>query len=100
MTSRPRQMTREEAETLAIQGLQHIAGDTELLQRFLALTGIAPQDLRDAAGSRSFLSGVLDFYMGDEAILTAFAASCSIPPESIAQARAVLSRERDPGGDG
>lgn len=93
MMDRPDQMTPEEAESLAIRGLQHIAGDAELLQRFLALTGISPQDLRDAAGSQAFLSGVLDFYMGDEATLTSFAASAEIPPESIAMARAVLSQQ-------
>jgi Protein of unknown function (DUF3572) len=86
-------LSREQAESLAIQGLQHIAGDSELLARFLALSGIDPQDLREAASSPAFLSGVMDFFMGDEPALLAFAASIGEAPETIAAARAALSHD-------
>ena len=88
-------MTREMAEMLAIQALGYLAGDTEQLARFLALTGVAPEDLREAASEASFLSGVLDFFLGDEATLLAFAASAGIDPAEIAVAREVLSRHAD-----
>ena len=93
MAPREPAMTREEAEMLAIEGLQYIAGDPEQLNRFLALTGIAPSDLRDAATSDNFLSGVLDYFMGDEATLLAFAASRNCDPARIGLARAILSRD-------
>jgi hypothetical protein len=86
-------MNSDEAEMIAIRGLQYIAGDQELLQRFLALTGVSPQDLRDAAISRTFLSGVLDFFMGDEATLMAFSAMIGEKPEIVAKARNVLSQD-------
>lgn len=86
-------MTLEDAETLAIEGLQFIASSPEQLSRFLALTGIAPGDLRDAATSDNFLSGVLDFFMGDEPTLLAFAASRGLDPAQVGQARMILSRE-------
>jgi Protein of unknown function (DUF3572) len=86
-------LSTEEAESLAIKGLQHIAGNNELLSRFLALSGIDPRDLRQAANSPAFLSGVMDFFMGDEPALLAFAASIGEAPETIAAARAALSHD-------
>ena len=85
-------LTKSEAEDVAIRGLRFIAGDQELLHRFLALSGIDPQDMRDAANSASFLSGVLDFFMGDEPVLLAFAASIGEDPSIVSRARALLSK--------
>ena len=85
-------MTREAAEMLAIRALQHLAGDSEQIARFLSLSGIAPEELREAANSTDFLSGVLDYLMGDEATLVAFAASAGCEPGEIATPRAALSR--------
>ena len=92
MISHSSSLTLQEAENIAIRGLQHIAGDRELLQRFLSLTGIDPHDMRGAADSKAFLSGVLDFFMGDEAALLAFAASIGEDPTIVANARSALSR--------
>lgn len=88
-------MTRESAEMLAIGALQYLAGDERLIGRFLALTGTSVDDLREAADSPSFLSGVLDHLMGDEPTLLAFAASAGHEPTDIAIARDVLSRHAD-----
>ena len=88
-------MTRDLAEMLAIRALQHIAGDESQIARFLALTGLAIEDLRDAAGSPAFLSGVLDHLMGDEAMLLAFAATAGYEPTDIAIARDTLSRHAE-----
>lgn len=85
-------MKRVEAEALALEGLQYIAADDAELERFIALSGIAPSDMREAAQSADFLSGVLDYFMGDEATLVAFAASRGRDPASIAVAREVLSK--------
>jgi len=85
-------MTRETAEMLAIRALQYLAGDPGQIARFLALSGIAPEDVREAAKSADFLSGVLDFLMGDEAALVAFAASAGCEPGEVAVARDTLSR--------
>ncbi|RUW15980.1 DUF3572 family protein, partial [Mesorhizobium sp. M1A.F.Ca.IN.020.06.1.1] len=40
---------REEAETLAVRALGFVAGDPELLPRFLAITGIEARSIRHAA---------------------------------------------------
>ena len=83
-------MAQEAAETLAIQALTFIAQDGERLGRFLALTGIGPAEIREAAQEPGFLLGVLDFVSQDEALLTEFAAANGFAPEDIGKAQAVL----------
>ena len=84
---------RQEAETMAARGLAWIAADTELLGRFLALSGAGPDDLRFRAGEPDFLGFVLDFLLADEETLLAFATAEGIRPELPMRARAAL-----PGG--
>lgn len=84
-------MTPETATNIAIDGLQHLAGDTELLSRFVALTGMSPTDMRNASASPEFLSAILDFFLSDEATLLAFAASHNTAPENIQKARFTLN---------
>jgi hypothetical protein len=89
----PATITREAAETLAIQALTYLAGEPERLARFLASTGIGPDSLRAAAREPLFLAGVLDHLANDEALLTDFAAQASIDPLAIGKARETLSRK-------
>lgn len=79
-------MTREAAEEIAVAALGHIAAEPELLDRFLALTGIAPSDIRHVAGEPGFMAGVLAFVVQHEPTLTAFAAGSGIPPERVTEA--------------
>jgi len=81
----------ESAQILAVKGLAYIANDPELLDRFMDLTGLAPGDLRNAAGESDFLAGVLSFLMDHEAVLLAFAASVGISPQHVASAHLALS---------
>ena len=48
---------REDAEAIAISALRFIAADTELLPRFLAITGIEASSIRRAASEPGFLAG-------------------------------------------
>ena len=88
---------REAAETLAVAALAYLASEPEHLGGFLAATGIGPDQIRTAARDRSFLSGVLDYFSSDEALLVAFAKSHDIDPTEIERARAALGGvwERD-----
>ncbi|MDJ0614991.1 MAG: DUF3572 domain-containing protein [Rhizobiaceae bacterium] len=83
-------MTPETATGIAIEGLEYLAGDTEQLSRFVALTGMSPTDMRNAAASPEFLAAILDFFLGDEPTLLAFAATRNTQPEDIQKARFVL----------
>lgn len=95
MTKQRRSTSRSErqaaAEELAVAALGFIAGEPEQLGRFLAMTGIGPDSLRDAARDPRFLAGVLDHVAADEALLLAFAAANEIDPEAVMRARDVLT---------
>ena len=90
MARRP-ELTRDWAETLAIQALSFLAEDPERLSRFLAFTGIEAQSLRDAAREPNFLLGVLDHLAGDERLLTEFATQEELTPEVVTRARDLLA---------
>jgi uncharacterized protein DUF3572 len=82
---------REAAQNMAVQALAYLAGEPEHLARFLALSGIGPQAIRTAATDPQFLAGVLDFVVGDERLLVAFADHIQVKPEAVLRAQAELS---------
>jgi len=88
---------REAAETLAVSALTYLASEPESLGGFLTTTGIGPDQIRIAARDPDFLSGVLDYFLNDEALLVAFARSEGIEPSEIQRARRALGGvwERD-----
>ena len=77
-----------------MQALVFIAGDAERLERFLALSGIEPAAIREAAQEPGFLLGVLEHVLSDERLTLAFAADAGIAPDQVGAARATLSSER------
>ncbi len=85
------QLTQERAEALAIQALTFIAGDSERLGRFLAVTGIGPAEIRAAAAEPRFLAGVLEYMASDESLISAFATEAGRDPGDVGKARAALS---------
>ena len=70
-------------DELAIEALVYLAGDPELLSRFLALTGIAASDIRQAAQEPRFLAGVLQFFLSHEPTLMRFCADKAIDPAAV-----------------
>jgi hypothetical protein len=85
------------AEAVAVDALAFLAGNPEELGRFLALSGIGPGNLRQAAAEPGFLAGILDHIMTDEALLLAFAAQQGMDARAIAAAATRLREE--PGTD-
>jgi hypothetical protein len=89
---RPPKVDRQDAAAaLAIEALGYLAGEPEHLERFLALTGISPDDIRAAARAPGFLAGVLDYVAGDEALVRTIAARAGVAPEEFDRARQALS---------
>src|SRR5215216_168709 len=82
--------SRQQAEALAIAALSFFAAEPERLGRFLALSGIGPEKIRDAAREPRFLAGVLDHVCGDERLLLDFAAHAQIKPAEVERARTAL----------
>lgn len=84
-------LTKSSADTMAIEVLSFLAGNPERIERFLALSGLSPSQLRTAAAEPGFLAAVLDYLASDEKLLLAFAAEAGHHPEDIAKAREILS---------
>lgn len=87
--------TREGAEEIAVAALGFVAADAELLSRFLAITGIEPRAIRQAAREPGFLAGVLQFIAAHEPTLLGFAASAGVKPDAILQAMRLLPQGDD-----
>jgi hypothetical protein len=81
---------------LAVQVLGFIAEDPERLSAFLSVTGLASEDIRQAARQPDFLAGVLDHMLGDETLLLAYADSAGIDPADIAKARRAIGGQWEP----
>ena len=97
MKNGPHGFTRRTApgvdpDFLAIQALTFIAGNPEHAERFLALSGLGPGDLRGAAADPAFLVGVMDYLVADEPLLLLFAAEAGLSPEAVVAAHERLSR--------
>ena len=90
-----KRLSVEAAEELAISALAYLAGNPEVLGRFLSLTGIGPADLRAAAREPGFLSGVLEFFLADESMLLAFVEDAQVRPTMVAAARHMLAGDAD-----
>lgn len=87
-------MNQENAELLAISGLNFIASDPKLFSRFSGISGIEVHQLRDAASEPGFLAGVLQFIMAHEPTLIEFSQAENINPSLLRKAVNAL-----PGGD-
>ncbi|WP_421590888.1 DUF3572 domain-containing protein [Shinella sp. M27] len=85
----------ETAEATAVSILGWLAGEPELLSRFLALTGVAPSEVRNAVNDPGFLAGIVDFLMSHEPDLLAFCEATATKPGAVVHAHAVLSGPSD-----
>ena len=88
--SRKSPLHREEAQEIAIRALTFLAADEERISRFLALSGMGPQELRETADSPAFHVALLEYLMSDEALLLTFCGNENIDPQLIAPAHHLL----------
>ena len=75
------------AESIAISALGFLAAEETRLERFLALSGLGPHNLRRAAADPAFLAAVLDYLVADEGLLVAFSQQEGLDPGAVARAR-------------
>ena len=80
----------EAAAEAAIEALAWLAADESRLERFLAISGLGPENLRKAAAEPRFLAAILDYLASNEALLVYFARDSARSPEEVARAHAVL----------
>ncbi|MEP3302204.1 MAG: DUF3572 domain-containing protein [Hoeflea sp.] len=86
-----------DAQDTAIAVLVWLAGEPELMGRFLALTGLEADNLRDAATEPGFLAGVLSFLMNHEPTLMDFCAASGTRPEDVSRAFLALGGSSEAG---
>jgi Protein of unknown function (DUF3572) len=88
-------MDFETAEAIGLKALAFVAEDGARLGRFLSLTGLSPDQLRNEANASHTLQAVLEHLAEDESLLLVFAASAGCAPEQIEPARALLAAEAE-----
>lgn len=97
MTAAKHGTAENDAEVIGLMALVFVAGEEARLHQFLTATGLAPQQLRSAAGDLATLTAVLDYLMADQSLLLVFAAESGLPPESVVQAHQLLSGNQQRG---
>ena len=85
-------LTRERAETIALNGLAFLAGRAEDIERFLRNTGIEAAELRLRAGDPDVLRAVLEYILAGDATTTAFCAEQDLDPRDLHAANHVLTQ--------
>lgn len=81
-----REVVNEDASTLALRALAWTLAEPERARRLLAVTGIAPADLRAGAGDPAVLAATLQFLLAHEADLLACAEEIGADPRALAGA--------------
>jgi hypothetical protein len=84
-SNRNKSENKVETEFLCADILGWIAADETLMTRFLALSGLTVETLRQAAQEPGFYAGVLGFLMGHEPTLIAYCEARGIAPESVVE---------------
>ena len=84
--------TTNDAETLALSALAATLSDERRAARFLELTGLSPDGIRDGLGERNVLAAVLAFLESHEPDLVEVAEAIGCKPEALIAARAELDR--------
>jgi hypothetical protein len=88
-------LSKDQAEDVAIAVFGRIAADDERLGRFLDLTGLRADRLREAAASPGFFENVLDHVVSYEPLLVDIAGELDMRPERIALAHMRLAPRLD-----
>lgn len=86
-------MNLESAEILALKALSFVVADEKTLRTLLTQTGLTAEEMREAAGTRAFQAGVLDFLTRHEDVLVAFCESEDVDPAAPARALRTLSSD-------
>jgi hypothetical protein len=76
-----------EAERLALEAFAYITADEDRLFRFIDMTGIRPDSIREVASQPGFLVAVLDHVLSEDEMVLGLAAQLGIKPERVAEAR-------------
>lgn len=79
-------MQQEIAISIALGAISYIVSQGQLRERFLALSGLAPEDIRTNIQEIDFLSSTLEFLISHEPDLLACAEHMEEKPENLISA--------------
>lgn len=91
LRSRSKPLSKDDAEALALQVLAFLLADSTQSSRFLALTGIMPDDLRNVAHSRELQSATFEYILSDEGLLLSFCQEAGVDPALMGPAHLLLA---------
>jgi len=89
-------MNYDQAEVIALQALNHMAENHEILVAYLNLSGIMPDALKDSASDPVTLASILDYFLQNEKRLITFCDSINVAPDQLAKARQLLPGAQTP----
>jgi hypothetical protein len=84
--------TPNDPQALALGALAMTLKDERRAERFLALTGIGTDELRERVGEPALLAGLLRFLEAHDPDLIAVAEELGVSPTDLVQAREELER--------
>ena len=84
-------MNLESAEAISFKALAFLAEEPQRLVRFLELTGLSLDELREHAGAPETKLAVLEHLLSDESLLLVFSAHAGVTPDSIGTAQRLIS---------
>ncbi len=82
--------TTNDAEALALAAMAATLSDERRAQRFLDLSGIGTDELRERAGDADLLAALLRFLEGHEPDLLDVAVAIGVKPQELVAAREEL----------
>jgi hypothetical protein len=82
-----------DSAALALTALAATLTDERRAQRFLALSGLSPDELRSRADDPAVLAALLQFLESHEPDLIAVAAEIGCAPHALVQARQALEEQ-------
>ncbi len=83
-------MTPIAAETLGLKALTWLVGQPEVLERFLAVSGLTGPELRARTGDPHLLGAVLEHILANENLAKEICAAENLDPRQLHLARHVL----------
>ena len=88
-------LNEKEAENLGLLAFGFIAGEPEYFSRFAGITGIDIADVAEIAGSKEFLTAVLNFLLSDQSLLLSFCQNNTIQPHEVDKSHQILCGNHD-----
>ncbi len=85
-------LTKDQAETIALQGLALLAAEPEEIERFLLASGLDSAALREKAAEPDLLRAVLEFVLADDTRVAGLCQAANLSPRDLHAANNLLGQ--------